>query len=345
MIHTLTSPPLQTKLNGVMTFIPYPLLFKPIYKDYVWGGDRIHTAFERVDAPVRCAESWELSAHEAGPSVVSNGALAGRTLAELANRYGAALTGTRAPDPYRFPLLFKLIDAHERLSVQVHPNGENIAHRGDEPKSEMWLVLDCTPDAAIFVGLKPGVGAVCLRQALANATVADCLNKLHVRPGDALYIPGGLVHAIGVGCLIYEVQQSSNTTYRLYDWERLDKNGRPRPLHIEQALKVIDWNLPPPDLVRYAPETQPHGANCWTDVLCSPFFCMRRLHLEIPETLVGNSATFQVLFIRSGTATATSNGVTVDLPCGTSCLIPAAAASCHLEPRGTAELLLSTLSL
>jgi len=322
-----------------MAFSPYPLLFRPVYKDYVWGGGRIRTAFGRADAPDRCAESWEISAHPDGPGVVANGPLAGRTLAELADRCGAALTGARAPDPHRFPLLFKLIDARERLSVQVHPGNAAAVRCGGEPKTEMWVVLDGAPDATLCAGLKPGVDAARLRQALADGSAAECLNELRARPGDALYIPGGLVHAIGAGCLIYEVQQNSNTTYRLYDWGRIDPSGRPRPLHVEQALAVIDWDLPPPGLIRGTP-----AANRPNEVLATPFFHVRRLALETAVTLEADSATFLALFVRAGTLSATVDGHTVPLPCGTSCLIPAAAACCHLEPRGGAELLLTTLT-
>ncbi len=323
----------------------YPLLFKPVYKDYVWGGTRIAATFNRAGVPPICAESWELSPHADGPSVVADGPLAGLSLAELAQRYGAALVGSRAADPNRFPLLFKLIDAKQKLSVQIHPSEATAGRSGGDPKTEMWVVLDCQPGASLYAGLKPGIDAAGLRQALADGRGADCLIQLPVRPGDTLFIPGGLVHAIGAGCLIYEVQQNSNTTYRLYDWDRVGTDGRPRPLHIDQAFAAIDWSLPLPSLRRGDPLGTGTAPNTWHEILATPFFRMRQLHLTQPETLTSDGSTFQTLFVKSGTVSATVSGMTVNLPCGASCLIPAAAAFCRIEPHGEAKLYLTTLPL
>lgn len=322
----------------------YPLLFEPIYKDYIWGGTRIGSVFQRGNVPPVCAESWELSAHADGPSLVKNGPFAGLTLAELTRRYGVSLVGSLAPDPSCFPLLFKIIDARAQLSVQVHPNAATAASNGGTPKTEMWVVLDCEPNASLFAGFNPGVDAEKLRQALTEKNAAACLAELPVRPGDALYIPGGLVHAIGAGCLIYEVQQTSNTTYRLYDWGRLGENGLPRPVHIEQALAHIDWTLPVPVLTRGTSLPTTHPLNTWTEILTTPHFHLRRLELTAPETLVSDASSFQVLFVCSGAATATVDGSTVDLPLGTSCLIPAATTTCLLSPRTSAKILLTTLA-
>ena len=224
-----------------MNTLSTPLLFRPVYKDYIWGGDRIPAAYSRGDAPGRCAESWEIAAHPDGDSVVAHGPFAGRTLSALTAEYGAALTGTRAPDPTRFPLLFKLIDAREKLSVQVHPSDATAGLTGGEPKTEMWYVLDRTGGATLYAGLRDGVTPAALRAALADGTAKHCLTEHPATPGQAIFIPGGLVHAIGDGCLIYEVQQNSNTTYRLYDWDRVGADGTPRALHVGQSFKVIDW--------------------------------------------------------------------------------------------------------
>jgi mannose-6-phosphate isomerase len=326
-----------------MDFPIYPLIFKPVYKDYVWGGARIGSAFGRLGVPPVCAESWELSAHADGLSRVTSGPLAGLSLADLTLCHGAALVGARAPDPTRFPLLFKLIDARDRLSVQVHPTAANAARMGGDPKTEMWMVLDSTPDASIHVGLKPGVGPTDLRRALDTKQAGGCLTTLAVRAGDAILIPGGQVHAIGAGCLIYEVQQNSNTTYRLYDWDRTGNDGQPRPLHIAEAMAVIDWYLPAPKLIRAGADGT--AVNVWHDVLSSPFFRMRHIRLEKSETVIRDSGSFQSLFVSSGTASATVEGVTASLPCGTSCLIPAAASGCTIKPHDTATLLLTTLPL
>jgi len=326
-----------------MSFPVYPLRFHPVYKAYVWGGSRIGATYARPGVPPVCAESWELSAHADGPGVVADGPLAGVSLADLARRHGAALVGARAPEPTRFPLLIKLIDARDRLSVQVHPGSAAAARHGGEPKTEMWYVLDCEDGAALHAGLKPGVGAAELRRAIHDKQAGECLVTRPVRPGDALLIPGGLVHAIGAGCLIYEVQQNSNTTYRLYDWDRPGTDGRPRPLQIEEALAAVDWTLPAPALRRSEPLPGAGAPNAWHDLVASPFFRVRHLHLERRETLPADSGTFHAIFVRSGTVSAGIGGMTVDLPCGASCLIPAAAASCALEPLGPANLLITTL--
>jgi len=363
IFNTLTRSTDPLTIKGDMDFPAYPLIFTPIYKDYLWGGDRIAVTFDRGGVPPVCAESWEVSAHADGLSRVSEGPLAGASLDELTRRYGAALLGTHAPDPGRFPLLFKLIHARERLSLQVHPNAVTAPRRNGEPKTEMWLVLDCDPDASLYVGLKPGVGPDDLRRALDAKQVEGCLNAFRVRPGDAILIPGGQVHAIGAGCLIYEVQQSSNTTYRLTDWDRLGTDGLPRPLHVAEAFDVIAWDLPVPSLCHEAPSAPPTDArlaaasnpplrssgaaspNVWAEVLTCPFFRMRRLHLEQTENLVSDGGSFQTLFVRSGMVSATVGDLTVEIPHGSSCLLPAAASCCKLEPHGTANLLLTTLPL
>jgi mannose-6-phosphate isomerase len=219
-----------------------PLTFNPVYKDYIWGGDRLSRQFHRDGTPTPCAESWEISAHPDGASIVAQGKYAGRSLPDLASEFGVALMGTKTPDPTRFPLLFKLIDARDKLSVQVHPNNANAALTHGEPKTEMWCVLDRVQGSSLYAGLCEGTTPELLRAALADGTADKCLTEMKVNPGDAIFIPGGLVHAIGDGCLIYEVQQNSNTTYRLYDWNRVGADGTPRPLHIEESFKTIEWD-------------------------------------------------------------------------------------------------------
>ncbi|MCL2105368.1 MAG: class I mannose-6-phosphate isomerase, partial [Kiritimatiellaeota bacterium] len=240
-----------------MITLPTPLLFKPVYKDYLWGGNRLPPLYARAGAPERCAESWEIAAHKDGDSIVQRGPLSGRTLSDLTALYGAALVGTRAPDPLRFPLLFKLIDAREKLSVQVHPSNANAELTNGEPKTEMWYLLDPTMEVrtselqngstsppSLYAGFCPGTTPDALREAVGNSTADHFLITHRATPGGTLFIPGGLVHAIGEGCLIYEVQQNSNTTFRLYDWDRIGGQGKPRRLHIEQCFKSIDWTLP-----------------------------------------------------------------------------------------------------
>ena len=326
-----------------MKAIQTPLLFTPVYKDYIWGGTRIASDYARTGTPPVCAESWEISAHPDGESLVASGPFAGSRLADLAAAFGPALLGTKAPDPARFPLLFKLIDARDRLSVQVHPNNANAAATGGEPKTEMWVVLGCVPGASLYAGLTPAATPASLRAALAEGTAADQLTRLDVRPGQALFIPGGLVHAIGAGCLIYEVQQNSNTTYRLFDWNRTGADGKPRPLHIEESFKTIDWSLPAPQMVTPAPTPPPAAANRWSALVSCPFFTMRRLDAAAPETVALDGSTFHALFVAEGRATVTANGARAVLAAGASALIPADAGRYTLTPETASSLLVTTL--
>lgn len=325
-----------------MNAIRIPLAFAPVYKDYLWGGARIASAYRRSGTPQVCAESWEISAHPDGASVVSGGPFAGRDLAGLAAAAGAALTGTRAPDPRRFPLLFKLIDARDRLSVQVHPNNENAVRTGGEPKTEMWVVLDRTPGASLYAGLAEGVTPATLRAALLDGTAAAQLVRLPVEPGQALFIPGGLVHAIGAGCLIYEVQQNSNTTYRLFDWGRTGTDGKPRQLHIEESFKTIDWSLPAPQMTTPAPCAAENG-NRWADVVSCGFFTLRQLDLAAPCRIAVDGTTFHALFVTAGQATVAAGGESIVLNAGSSALIPADAQAYTLSPGAASTLLVTTL--
>ncbi|MBO5905931.1 MAG: class I mannose-6-phosphate isomerase [Kiritimatiellae bacterium] len=178
------------------------------------------------------SESWEISAHNSSPSIIADGCEKGRSLAEV--------------EP-KFPVLAKVIDAKTRLSVQVHPNERTALVAGGEPKTEMWCVLESGP---IYAGLKPGVGAAEVERAIADGKFEDILVKHDAKKYDTFFIPGGLVHAIGDGVKLYEVQQSSNTTYRLYDWGRVGADGKPRELHVEKSLECIDFSLAVPEPVK-----------------------------------------------------------------------------------------------
>ncbi len=234
------------------------LKFRPRYFSAPWGGRRIGSAYRRDGVPAVCSESWEISGHRSAPSVVVGGAFDGRTLDELAVELGRDLVGAKAPSPDRFPLLLKLIDAREALSLQVHPNERTAPLTGGEPKTELWYVLDAEPGAVLYAGFRRPTSERALRDAVAHGPqFVAALQKLSVSAGDALFIPGGMVHAIGGGSLIFEVQQSSDTTYRFYDWDRRDASGRGRELHLEQAFRSIDYALPPAAVWRDGPFSTP----------------------------------------------------------------------------------------
>ncbi len=232
----------------------YPLRFKPVYKDYIWGGRSLVKLGKILPLGQRVAESWEVSAHPGGVSIIANGPLAGISLPEACQRLGRSLLGLSLPgnELRRFPLLVKLIDAHERLSVQVHPpqeygEGQEAAFSG---KNEMWYIVAAGPSARLIAGVKPHVDKKTLAEALADGSCLDLLEQIPVQAGDVLNIPAGLVHAIGKDMIVYEVQQSSDVTYRLFDYNRLDINGQPRQLHIEKALEVINFGRQKPQLLQ-----------------------------------------------------------------------------------------------
>lgn len=221
----------------------YPLKFVPVYKDYLWGGRNLER-FGRNLPQGLVAESWEISGHPDGISIVANGELAGLSLPELLVKFGREIIGTKVSERYinQFPLLIKLIDANEKLSVQVHPGDEYAAvHEGGFGKNEMWYVVSAEPGAAIIYDLVPGTTRETLDAAIREGRIENCLKTVPVVAGDVFYIPAGMVHGLGAGIIVAEIQQSSNLTYRLFDYNRTDAKGNKRPLHIEQALEVIDF--------------------------------------------------------------------------------------------------------
>ncbi len=224
-----------------------PFLLSPAGKDYIWGGERLKSLFGKVSDLTPLAESWECSVHPDGPSRVASGPSAGRLLAEVLAENPAVL-GTSFSARGGLHILVKLIDAERDLSVQVHPD-DGFAFReegGQQGKTEMWYVLEAEPGASLVFGLNRAARADELRAALADGTFESLLRRIPVHPGDLFYIPSGTIHAIGGGILLVEVQQNSNLTYRMYDYGRLGKDGRPRPLHIDKALAVADLSAAQP---------------------------------------------------------------------------------------------------
>ena len=305
-----------------MPSLPGPLLFRPVYKDYLWGGERIAARFGRADAPARCGESWEVSAHPDGMSVVDGGPFDGRDLASLCEEFGEAIVGSYAGGT-RFPLLLKLIDARDRLSVQVHPNDEGAERHGGEAKTEMWYFLDAAPGATVCAGLKDGVGPRIFSDAVKEHGVPALLRVVDAEPGKALYIPGGLVHAICEGCFVLEVQQSSNTTWRVYDWDRVGADGRPRELHVARAMEVIDWKAPAASLCVPYPMKAADPRNKRERVVRSDYFTMERHELAAPEPFDLDGRSFRVLFAARGALLVRDGDRETPVPEGRSCLLPA----------------------
>jgi mannose-6-phosphate isomerase len=226
----------------------YPLRFEPIYQYRLWGGWRLADLLAAPlpgDGPI--GEAWILSDREDHPSQIANGALKGRTLGQIMEQCGAQLMGKLAGRFPRFPLLLKFLDAREMLSVQVHPSDahKDLLPAGESGKTEAWVVLAVRPESRIYAGLKPGTTAAILRRALANRTVAEHLAYFTPKPGDAVFIPAGTVHTLGGGLVVFEIQQNSDVTFRLYDWDHVDaRTGQPRALQVDQALACIDFGDP-----------------------------------------------------------------------------------------------------
>lgn len=223
----------------------YPLKFKPVLKDKIWGGSRLNQLFGKNNNSDKLGESWELSGYENDESVVSNGFLEGNNLTELIEIYMGELVGDKVYDEFglMFPLLFKLIDANENLSIQVHPGDEVAAERHNSfGKTEMWYVVAAEQGSELIIGFSKDCTSEEYLDALENDKVEDLLQRVPVKPGDVFFIPAGLVHAIGKGVVVAEIQQSSDITYRIYDYKRVDDAGNERELHTDEALDVINFS-------------------------------------------------------------------------------------------------------
>jgi mannose-6-phosphate isomerase len=331
----------------------YPLKFRPVFKRYLWGGRRLGTMLGKpIGEGDDYAESWEIADHEQGQSVVANGPLEGRTLHEVVEKHGAELLGKHAPLA-RFPLIFKYLDARQRLSVQVHPTDEAAA-KLDPPdlgKTEAWVILDAPNGSLVYAGLTYGMTRQSLAQEVAAGRTENCLRSFEPQVGDCIFIPAGTVHALGAGLLIAEIQQASDTTYRLYDWDRTGPDGKPRELHVEQALDAIDYSTRAihPQRPRLVSE-QPHVERL---VECDKFI-LDRWRLEKMHSLGGDERFHivsvlegEVLLSRSGEAvqshvagSSTSDEVSLlSLIRGQTVLLPASIGAVTVAPRGQGALL------
>jgi len=312
-----------------------PLRFHPVYQTYLWGGGKLRDVLGRTDTPDGIvAESWEVTDRPDGMSVVAKGPLAGKTLRELIELDPQALLGPVA-NAECFPLLIKVLDAARTLSVQVHPNDETAARYGGEAKTETWYILEADPEACVYCGFKETVSAEQFQEAILQNRLEPLLKKIPVKAGDAIFVPGGQVHAIASGCLLLEVQQNSNTTYRIYDWGRVDAKGRGRELHIDQALQVSCLEAESGSL-QAAEEMPPLNGLPRERVVQSPYFLLERLTLADSATLPGGQG-FQILFALDAPFSVSAGGERVAVPRGSSVLLPAAAEEAVLE--GTARVM------
>lgn len=312
----------------------YPLRFAPIFKNYLWGGRRLAEWFPTVPATGPVAEAWLVSDEAVNPSVVANGLLKGATLRTLMEQFGERLLGR--PANGRFPLLLKFLDAKAALSVQVHPTDEQAAATvaDGRGKTEAWVVLHAEPGSRIYAGLKPGVNPAGMRRAIAENGFSQVLHDFEPRPSDCVFLPAGTVHAIGAGLMIFEVQQTSDITYRLYDWDRVDpKTGLGRPLHVEESLACTNWEFGPCDPVRPVAES----ATRQRLVDCGHFRLWRH-HADVPFT-VGAKGECRIAVGVSGTGVLDWSGKEYRLATGDVLLLPAAVGACRVVPDGAATVL------
>lgn len=274
------------------------LKLQPCGKDYLWGGTRLRDEYGKKLELTPLAETWECSAHPDGPSKIANGAFKGQTLAEVLKRHPEYL-GTKVKNG-ELPVLVKFIDAKKDLSVQVHPDDEYAKkHEGDNGKTEMWYVIDAEEGASLIYGFQHKVTEEILRHTLEAGTLDRHLQKVEVHKGDTYFVPAGTVHGIGKGILLAEIQESSNTTYRVYDYDRADKNGKKRKLHFDKAVQVMDMGIAPdvsqkPRMVRCYP-----GCSC--ELLCRcQYFEVERIQVTKGFSFSVLDSSFQVLMCLDG---------------------------------------------
>ena len=323
----------------------YPLTFDPVFRDYIWGGRNLEKLYGRELPPGLIPESWEISGHPSSPTTVNAGPLEGWTVLQVQEQLGEQLVGTRskwATCRDRFPLLVKLLDAHRRLSVQVHPPDEYaFVHEACElGKAEMWYVLHAEPDARLIFGLAQRMDRESFRQALEGNALDGVLHHLPIRSGDAIMVPSGAVHALLGGCVVVEVQQNSDTTYRVYDWGRVGADGTPRPLHIQEALDVIDFEFVQPQAYPARVLVQEEGL-CRTEIGSCPYFNVERVSLSAGAQVRGqcDGSTFEIWGCISGQSTLEWAGAPVRLPAIQFTLLPAALGEFSLRADRPATLL------
>ncbi len=240
----------------------YPISFAPIFKERIWGGRRLASLYGKALPEGRLiGESWEICDRPEGTSVIANGPAAGRDLRWLMEKHGTQIAGPGFGGDARFPLLVKLLDAEEDLSLQVHPPAHAAAALQGESKTEFWYVADARPHACLHAGLKRGITPAEFERQAKDGTVAASFHRHALAPGDAMFLPSGRVHALGAGTVVFEIQENSDTTYRVFDWNRVGLDGKPRDLHLEQAMAAIHFEDYEPDLVR-SPWTEASTRRC-----------------------------------------------------------------------------------
>ncbi len=310
----------------------YPFKLKAATKDYVWGGIKLKEFYSKESISDVIAESWEVSCHPDGPSIIENGQYEGITLAEVLEA-NPRYKGTNSEKFPFFPILVKLIDAKSNLSVQVHPDDEYaLKNENQFGKTEMWYIVECEKGAGVYCGFKEPVTKETLRKSLVDGTVTDLLNFVEVSKGDCLFIEAGTVHAICGGCVICEIQQNSSLTYRLYDYGRVDKTGKPRELHIDKAVAVTDTSK----VVSPNAETRDMGDGVTRLATCK-YFTTDKVVLNGSHILVAGEDSFVTVTCVEGEGEFVYNGKRYSFATGDTYFLPAGAG--EVEALGNAQLI------
>ena len=309
----------------------YPMKLQASLKDYLWGGTKLKEEYGKKSNLDKVAESWELSCHEAGKSIISNGSAAGMTLSDWIEKEGKAVLGVNANYFSYFPLLIKLIDARDNLSVQVHPDNEYALRvEGEYGKTEMWYIVDCESGASLIYGFKDTISKEEFRQRIEDNTLLEVCNRVPVHRGDVFFIDSGTLHAIGKGILICEIQQNSNTTYRVYDYDRRDKDGNTRELHIDKALDVTKC-IPPQHPSKPLAELDIlAGAKGELLAVCD-YFTVYHFNLSGELQLTAGMESFQCLTVLDGQAELSTGSDQVELSKGESVFLPAGIGNYQLQ--------------
>ncbi|HBI51578.1 MAG TPA: mannose-6-phosphate isomerase [Ruminococcaceae bacterium] len=303
-------------------------------KDYIWGGTRLRDEYGKKSDADKVAESWELSCHKDGKSVIENGEYAGRTLDEYIEKEGKKVLGKNCERFEYFPILIKLIDAKDNLSVQVHPDNEYALRvEGEYGKTEMWYIVDCEEGAELLYGFKHEISREEFADRIKNNTLLEVTNNVPVHKGDVFFIESGTLHAIGKGILIAEIQQNSNTTYRIYDYGRVGNDGKPRELHIAKACEVTKL-VPPTRPAKPQGEKLDKGGYSETLLASSEYFNVNKLDVQSAAQLEATDASFNSILVLSGSFKLGD----LILGKGDSCFIPAGSGKYTLEGSGEAIL-------
>lgn len=310
----------------------YPLKFQPVYKERLWGGNKLRTVLEKEVDGDTVGESWELSGVPGDATTLVNGPYAGKTLPELIGEFPEEVLGDEVLERFgkEFPILIKFIDARLDLSIQLHPGDELARTRHNSfGKTEMWYIMDADPGAELIVGFREDVSRERYQQALDRGTLTDLLHYQPVSPGDAFFINSGKIHAIGGGILLAEIQQSSDVTYRVYDFNRRDTHGNLRELHTDLALDAIDYKRREDFVLDYS--KNPNTAN---RLARSPYFNTDFLKLDRDRDLQLDGKSFSIFMCLSGTATLEAGGVAEKFGKGETLMLPAACREALLKTSG-----------